>query len=211
MGHYNVLLTLIYLLPIQLSAYMDREQLLRRIVHMCTPFFLVYYLLPDPLWSGGPDREVALLLVLGIVLIFEAIRLIFKIDIPGMRPYERNRISAAAWAAAGMTLAFLFFPIEYAAPVFLGMGLVDPIIGELRARKSHLYPLLPGIIYFILAVSSMTVLMGFGLEVLAAGAVISAVAILIERPKIKLVDDDFLLIAVPITALWFLFRFVFDH
>jgi len=190
---------------------MDRERLFRRIVHMCTPLFLVYYVLPDPLWEGGPDREGALLLVLGIVLVFELIRLLCGIEIPGMRPYERDRISAAAWAAVGMVLVFLFFPLEYAAPVFLGMGLVDPIIGELRARNSRLYPLMPAIIYFILASISMTVLMGSGFEVVAASAVIAAVAILVERPKIRMVDDDFLLIVVPITVLWLLFRLVFPR
>ena len=54
---------------------MDHGHVLRRLVHMCTPLFLVYYWIPDPLWRTNLDKRVVLVLLLVIVLIFEAIRL----------------------------------------------------------------------------------------------------------------------------------------
>jgi len=37
---------------------------------MCTPLFLVYYWIPDPLWRTNLDKRVVLVLLLVIVLIF---------------------------------------------------------------------------------------------------------------------------------------------
>jgi len=173
---------------------------------MCTPLFLLYYLLPDPLWPGGLDRDPALLLILAIVFVFELARLVMGHDIPGMRPYERDRISAAAWAALGMSLTFLFFPLEYAAPVFLGMGWVDPLIGELRRRGSQSYPVLPAIVYFILALSAMSLLIGFGAVVLVASCVATFLAMTIERMGSRFVDDDFSMLIVPLVGIWFCFE-----
>jgi len=160
----------------------------------------VYYLLPDPLWPGGLTRDSALLLLLALVFILELARLLAGAEVPGMRPYEGDRISAAAWAALGMTIALLFFPPEYVTPVILGMGLVDPLIGELRARDSALYPALPAAVYFFMALLAMILMIGPGANVLIASAAATGLALAAEKPKLRLVDDDFLMLIVPLVG-----------
>ena len=49
---------------------MEPSAVLRRIVHLSTPVFLLYYFLPSPLWGGGPQKEVGLLLALVATLAF---------------------------------------------------------------------------------------------------------------------------------------------
>lgn len=116
----------------------DQGHLLRRLVHLCTPLFLVYYWLPEPLWPGGLTREQGLVILLIVVLFFEFLRLRAKWRIIGIREYEYHRVSAAAWAAVAIVFTFLFFPFQLAAPVLIGMALVDPLVGELRYHKSKL-------------------------------------------------------------------------
>jgi len=185
---------------------MDRGQWLRRFIHMLAPLFLVYYALPSPIWEGGPNKELVLVSTLIIVLGFEAYRLTFKPKILGMRIYEYQRVSAATWAALGMTFVFLFFPLEYAAPVVIGMGWVDPLCGELRRFESKFYPTLPLTVYFTIAVFTMTYLIGFNVQVVLASIVATILAIAIEKPRLKYIDDDFLMLVVPILGIWVVFE-----
>ena len=180
---------------------MDAGHVLRRIVHVSTPLFLVYYFLPDPLWIGGPTRVLTLIAIMAVVLIAEVLRLAYKPKIIGMREYEKYQVSAAAWAGIAMTIAFLFFPFGYAAPAFMGMGWVDPVIGDLRRKNSSLYPYVPLVLYFLIAIISMSVIIGPSIEVMIASLLATPAAIWAERPKSKYVDDDFLMIVVPLIVI----------
>lgn len=180
---------------------MEKGQLVRRIVHLSTPVFLVYYFLPDPLWDGGLRRLLGLLLLLAAVLVAEGLRLIFRPRIVGMRDYEETQISAGAWAAIGMTVAFVFFPLGYSAPALMGMGWIDPLMGDMRKAGSAYYPYMPMLAYFFIALVSMSAIMGLSAEVLAASIVATPVAILAERMKSRIVDDDFLMIVVPLIVI----------
>lgn len=179
--------------------------LLRRLVHLLTPVFLVYYYLPDPVWEGGPGRAVGLAMFLVAILIFELLRLMLPINIPGMRDYERERISAAAWAAMGLTLIFLTLPIEYAAPAVLGMAWVDPLIGDLRRRESKWYPRLPLLVHFLIGLVSMGLLISWGWEVLIAAIIAAVSAVAVEKVRWSFMDDDFTMMVVPayLIAAWF--------
>jgi hypothetical protein len=180
---------------------MDTGQVLRRIVHISTPVFLIYYFLPDPLWTGGPPRVLGLLMFLAIVLVAEALRLLYWPNLIGMREYEKTQMSAGAWAALGMTFAFLFFPFGYSAPALMGMGWVDPVIGDLRRKRSPQYPSVPILLYFLIALVSMAVIIGPTVKVVAASLVAAPLAIWAERLKSSYVDDDFLMIVVPLIAI----------
>ncbi len=182
-------------------APMESGHWFRRFVHLCTPLFLIYYFLPQPLWTGGLTREQGLLIFFFLAMGFEALRLIFNVHIPGMRDYEYSRLSAAAWAGIGMTLTFLFFPLEYAAPAFLGMGWVDPLIGELRRVDSGLYPHLPAAVYFTIVIATLTCLIGLNLPVVLASITATALGISIEKLRLKHVDDDFLMLIVPLIGI----------
>ncbi|MDW5561766.1 MAG: hypothetical protein SA339_00960 [Methanomassiliicoccus sp.] len=181
---------------------MEPTAILRRIVHLSTPVFLVYYILPSPLWPGGPQKEAVLLLALAATLIFEAARLALGIRVPGMRPYEADQISAAAWAGIALTFSFLFFPLELTAPVIFGMAWVDPVIGVVR--RSKWYPWLPYALHLTIMMAVLALLVPLDLQWGVAAAVTSAVAIAAEGIKTSYVDDDILMIVVPLLALFIL-------
>ncbi|MGD1060074.1 MAG: hypothetical protein ABR879_01275 [Methanomassiliicoccales archaeon] len=179
----------------------DLGHVLRRLVHMCTPLFLVYYWLPEPLWDGGLTREQGLVVFLIIVLALEFLRLRAKWRIIGIRDYEYRRVSAAAWAAVAMVIAFLFFPFQLAAPALIGMGLVDPLIGELRHHKSNLYPVLPIVVYFGLVLTTLSLAVAVDARAIVAAVLATAVAIYLEKVRIPYLDDDFLMIVPPLLVM----------
>jgi hypothetical protein len=178
---------------------MDQGHLLRRLVHLCTPLFLVYYWLPPKL--GTIDKPILLLILLVVVLNFEYIRIHRQWRIIGMREYEAQRMSAAAWAALAMAFAFLFFPVEYAAPAVIGMGLIDPLIGELRSRKSNLYPALPTVLHFAIVLTTLSVMIGFDYRAVLATLVATPLAIYFEKTRWRFIDDDFLMIVLPLLGI----------
>jgi hypothetical protein len=184
---------------------MDGGKIARRIVHLSAPFFLVYYFLPSPLWAGGPSPQVALLLALALTLSFELLRLVIGFNVPGMRDYERDQISAGAWAGLALTFAFLFFPFELAAPVIVGMAIVDPVIGMVRRTKW--YPAFPYFLHLAIMLSMLGVLLSFDLRTVVAAVMTSALALMAEGFKTRYVDDDFLMIVVPLIGLAVLMNF----
>jgi hypothetical protein len=180
---------------------MDRGHVLRRLVHMSSPFFLIYYWLPDPLWAGGPGRQLGLVFALFVTLLFESIRMTKQLKIIGMRPYESSRLSAAAWAGIALVFAFLFFPIEVAAPAIFGMAFIDPLCGELRKRNSRLYPNLPKVAYFALVTAIMTAEIGLSIGVVVAAVLAAQVAISVEKTKTRFFDDDFTMLVIPMIVI----------
>ncbi len=178
---------------------MDRGRLLRLIIHLSTPAYLVYYFLPNPLWPGGISPQLGVIIVLIFTLALEFLRLTRKWRILGMREYEARQISAAAWAGVALTITFLFFPIEYAAPVLFGMAIVDPLISAVR--KTRMYPIVPIAVYFFIALILMSLLIGPTLKIAVASLVAALIAVAVESPKSSWVDDDFLMIVVPLIGL----------
>ena len=181
---------------------MEREAILRRIVHLSTPVFLVYYLLPSPLWPGGPSKEVGLLLALIVTMVFELARLLRRFRVPGLRPYESEQISAAAWAAIALTFSFILFPVELTAPVIFGMALVDPVISVVRQTKW--YPWLPYALHLTIMLAVLGLLVPLDLRWAIAAAGASTAAIAAEAIKTSYVDDDALMIVVPLLVLFVL-------
>lgn len=177
----------------------EKGAMTRRLVHLATPVFLVYYFLPSPLWQGGPTREAGLLILLAAVLVFEAVRLYRGFRVLGMREYEKKQISAAAWAAIALTFAFLLFPFEYAAPIIAGMAWVDPIIATVR--RTGWYPYLPFAVHLGIMMSAFALLTPFTWRIILAGVVASILAIASESCKTRYVDDDCLMIVVPLVGL----------
>ncbi|MEI6795757.1 MAG: hypothetical protein WCK39_02735 [Methanomassiliicoccales archaeon] len=176
---------------------MNVGHLLRRMVHMCTPVFLIYYILPDPLWVGGVSKQIGVIFIMVAALIFEVYRLRHQTKIIGMRDYEYHRVSAAAWTSVALTIVLLLFPIQVAAPALFGMAWVDPLMGEMRMRKSRFYPKLPIIAYFVIAFAAISVFWQFSYVGLIAAALGTPVAIWAELKRDWKVDDDFSMIVLP--------------
>lgn len=178
---------------------MDLGFVARKAVHICAPLFLVYYFLPTPLWPGGISRESGLLLALALAMAFELSRLVLGFRVPGMREYEAEQMSAGAWAAIALTFAFIFFPLEMAAPVIAGMAIVDPVISVLRRTKW--YPWLPYLMHAVVMITALSLLLQLDLRVVLISLATSAMAIAAEGIKTRYVDDDFLMIALPLIGM----------
>ena len=178
---------------------MDKAHAARRIFHMCAPAFLAYYLFPKDMWGLGVTPEISVLTVLAIVLIFEAARLARGQTYFGLRTYEKHQMSAYAWAAIGITLAFLFFPPVFVICAVVGMGWVDPLIGELRRHWKRAYPTLPFVVYFLIVMGCLQLFSDINLFAqVFLGCLAAVIAIRIEAWKVWHVDDDFLMLIIPL-------------
>jgi hypothetical protein len=184
---------------------MDIGQVLRRLVHISAPVYLVYYILPDPVFPGFLDKQPGLFLFLALILVIEALRLYFSPHIIGMRDYENYRISAAAWTAMALTIALAFFPIQIVLPVVLGMGWIDPLMGEMRRHKSRLYPQVPIVLYFVLMIVPLVYYFGLTPLVIFGSFAATFLGIMSEIKKNWYIDDDFLMIIVPLLGLYLIF------
>lgn len=175
------------------------ERLLRRIIHSMVWIFLIYYLIPDTIY-GYPKRLLFVVLITGI-LSFEALRLYFGFKVYGMRHYEERQIASYAWATMAASISLLFFPIHIAFVSLVGMGVVDPLIGEIEDRASDLYPYVPFIVWSIIAFSILVLFTDFNMTIILVMSLIgSAVALIAEYPSI-IIDDDFLMIVAPLFVL----------
>ncbi len=189
---------------------MENGEIFRKVFHLCAPAFLVYYLVPADAWGLLPSvegvlepREVLLLAVLAVVLAEEAVRLKMGWSVFGMRPYERGKMAAHAWAGMGITIGFLLFPMAMVVAVVFGMAWVDPLMGYLRRQRPNLYPLVPLVAYWLIA-SAALLIQGTMNPFLAVeiAFVAGCAAILCESPRLDHLDDDFLLLTIPLAAVW---------
>jgi len=178
---------------------MDRElraRILRRAIHVFSAGLLSYYLVPPDMWGMGLRRELLVLTFLLPVLAFEVGRWRHPLRVDGLRENEKRRVSAVAWGAVGLALAFVLFPQMLVVPCVLGMALVDPLIGELRSGMPRAHPTLPFLAY--LAICLVTSLGPI------SSLVAAIVALLAEAPKIAAVDDDFRMLVAPLAGLYLL-------
>lgn len=178
---------------------MDHGFVARKAVHLSAPLFLVYYMLPSPLWQDGPTREAGLLVAFSLTMAFELSRLVMGFRVPGMRDYEAQQISAGAWAAIALTLALLFFPLELTAPIIIGMAFVDPLIG--LVRRTRWFPWLPYALHLAIMLGVLSLFFPLTLWIIMVSMAISAIAIAAESIRTSYVDDDFLMIVLPLIGL----------
>jgi hypothetical protein len=174
----------------------------RRVVHLLTPCFLVYYLLPDEIFAI--DKRFGLVLVVVFALLVDGLRAIRGWEVIGARPYEKRRISSATWAGLGLMLAFMYFPQHFVVPVVFGMAWIDPLMGEVRKRK-RVDPLVVGIPVYtvIFAVIHIVLFPQFTVLTAAEWALVAALsATLIEQYGPLWLDDDLSMIIVPLLLLY---------
>ncbi len=125
---------------------------------------LVYYLVPDQLF--GYSKNVFLVLILTGILIFEGFRLYFGFSVYGMRDYEKRQFASYAWASIAAAITLLFFPIHLAFVCLLGMGLIDPLIGEIQQKRPGFYPYVPFLAWVLLASIMLAFFSDFSLYVI---------------------------------------------
>lgn len=181
---------------------MEKPRLFRRLFHLTGAFYLVYYILPEELIPGF-FKWYGVVILVCTALIIEVVRLKSKKIVYGMRKYEKKQISAYAWFAMGMGIALLFFPMQFVVPVVIGMAVIDPLIGEIRFRKKELYPIAPSILYGIIMFVCLFLLSDMQIWILVPFTIVGTIcAIYAESWNIKAIDDDFLMIVVPLMVLF---------
>ncbi len=181
---------------------MEYDHYFRRIFHLCGPLFLVYYLFPKDMWGLGISNKEFIIIIFTLLMIFEAVRLGTGRLFFGLRNYEKKQLSAYAWAAIAITIAFLFFPPIFVICAVVGMGWTDPLIGELRKHWKEAYPVLPIVVYFLIIMGCLQLFSGIPLLVqLFLASLTTVIAILVEYPRLNYVDDDFLMLIIPLIVL----------
>ncbi|MFO7990679.1 MAG: hypothetical protein R6U61_00100 [Thermoplasmata archaeon] len=177
----------------------DEQHLFRRLIHSMAWIFLLYYLVPEKL--AGYSRPSLFLVVVLIILGFESLRLYMGWNVFGMRDYESKQIAAYAWATMAAAIALLLFPMHLAVICLFGMGIVDPIIGEIRYHELNIYPWVPLFVWFVISVIGYLLLTSMSLPILIAFSAVGAVvAVTAEKPTI-IIDDDFLMVVAPLITL----------
>ncbi len=180
---------------------MEKSEIFRRIFHMTAIGYLVYFLLPNELIPGF-YKWYGLLIIICFALAVESFRLKTGKLFFGLREYEKKQVSAFAWFAIGMSIALLFFKMQFVVPAVIGMALIDPLIGEIKQRKKSLYPVLPFVVYWLIMFSCLFLLSDLILAIVILFTVIGTFfAIFAESWNIKFIDDDFLMLVVPLLVI----------
>lgn len=184
---------------------MEKNAVFRRLAHMGSAGFLVYYLLPDelaPNAAPGFHKWHGVLIIMIVVLVFEILRLRYNKVFFGLRPYERHQISAFAWFTIGCGCALLVYERRFVIPAILGMSFIDPMWGECKVRKRSIYPSAPAVVYAVLVFIALYWLTDFSVMVLLGFTIVGTLsAIFSECWNTRIIDDDFLLVMVPLSAM----------
>lgn len=173
------------------------QAIYRRFNHTVASCFVIYFLFPEYIF-GYSRIYLVLLFWLGIILI-EYYRLSGSFVLDGMRDYESKRIAGFVWFASGTCLIFIFyemgvFPEIFALSTIIMASFVDPIIGEFNKRYGNVYGVFAGLI-------SSIVIYQLIIGVFFYALIGSLVAVLVERPKFKWLDDDLLIQIFPILVM----------
>ena len=180
------------------------DRLWRRILHGLGAAVLVYGPLPNDVFVVAPKIDL-LLLALAAVLLLELLRHVAGLRLPTIRPYEERRVGSYALYAISLVGAVLLFPFPVAAAAVLGVALIDPLAGELRApgRLRRLYPGVPLAAYAALAFVGLAVLGAWPIVPSALLALVAApIAVAVEYPKRSWWDDDVTMTFVPAVLLY---------
>ena len=170
------------------------QAIYRRFNHTVASCFVIYFLFPEHIF--GIDRLYLVVVFWLSIVLIEYFRLSGVFALDGMREYESNRVAGFVWFATGTcTILFFYeigvFPEIFAVSTIIMASLVDPLIGECNKKYGDLQGFLAG---FVAGVFIYQLIIGSLFYSLIGGLV----AVLVERPKFKWLDDDLLMQIFPI-------------
>lgn len=184
-----------------MTSVVDRRHLARRALHVAVSLAVLYYWFPERVVEIGRSKQEIAVAGVAALAVLEAIRLRRKAIVFPMREYERGQLAGHFWLVLGCLVALLFFPQRFAMIAILGTTLVDPLIGELRARESiRKHAEAAGFVAWcaVAVACILAVPLAAPLVLVPLGA---ALAVLAEAKKIKRIDDNFLMTVVPALGL----------
>ena len=170
------------------------QAIYRRFNHTVASCFVIYFLFPE--YILGIDRLYLVVLFWLSIVIIEYLRLSGVFALDGMREYESSRVAGFVWFATGTCTILFFYEIDvfpeiFAVSTIIMASLVDPLIGECNKKYGDLQGFFSG---FIASVLIYQLIIGSLFYSLIGGLV----AVLVERPKFKWLDDDLLMQIFPI-------------
>ncbi len=174
----------------------------RRLIHLSLLFIPFLYKAYSHAIADFFDWPVGglLLLLTGLVVLLEALRLKFQILLWGQRQYERHNVSALAWTLLAI-IAVLFFapaPAYYFAIIF-SCALGDPLLGELRRFIPYLWLAeAVGLIFLLILWLAGAFYWGFSPWLATFLAILS---LFVEYWNLKWIDDNALMLLVPLLAI----------
>tara|TARA_B110001454_G_C12564105_1_gene368984 strand:- start:64 stop:651 length:588 start_codon:yes stop_codon:yes gene_type:complete len=173
------------------------QAIYRRFNHTAAACFVLYFLFPEKIL--GLDRIYLVFTFWFGVLLIEYFRLnkVFVLD--GMRNYESSRIAGFVWFATGTCFILIFyeigvFPEIFAISTIIMASYADPVIGEMNSRCGEKWSLIGGLV-------TSFVIYQLLIGVIFYSLIGSVVAVIIEKPKFRWLDDDLLMQIFPITAM----------
>ncbi len=177
------------------------QAIYRRFNHTVAACFVVYFLFPRHVL--GFDRVYLVGVFWLSIILIEYFRLNGTFTLDGMRDYEDTRVAGFVWFATGTCMILILyemgvFPEIFAISTIIMASFTDPLIGEVNRKYGSKEGIFAGIIgsfviYYLL------------LGVLFYSLVGSIVAVAVERPKFKWLDDDLLMQIFPIMVLTILY------
>ena len=177
------------------------QAIYRRFNHTVAACFVIYFLFPN--YILGFDRVYLVGIFWISIILIEYFRLNGAFTLDGMRDYEDTRVAGFVWFATGTCMILFFyemgiFPEIFAVSTIIMASFVDPLIGEVNRKYGDKEGIFAGLI-------GSFVIYQMILGALFYSFVGSVVAVIVERPKFKWLDDDLLIQIFPIMVMTILY------
>lgn len=171
--------------------------IVRRMIHLSiilVPLFYYYFLTP---FFSRSLLNIAIILFLFFVILFEIIRIRFRIVLFTQRLHEATHVSAFGWTMLSLGLVLLFSPsIAFSLAIIISCALADPFMGELRARQINTKKIAAAGILVVLLV---WFIVAYFYRIAYGWALLMApLTVMVEWPSLKWIDDNALMMLVPL-------------
>lgn len=172
----------------------------RRIIHLSIliiPFAYYYFL--TPLFSER-ILHAALFIFIFFVFLLEKLRLRMKLVLFAQRQYEATHISAFAWTMLAIGLVLIFSPaVSFSIAIIATCALVDPLVGEMRLHHFNKIAIfISGFILALLVWITCALYYHFSLYF---AFILAPISVVVEWPQMRWVDDNALMLLVPLTII----------
>ncbi|MCX7125878.1 MAG: hypothetical protein NTU49_09115 [Gammaproteobacteria bacterium] len=169
----------------------------RRLFHMCmlaVPFVYYYFLID---LATPKILHLIILAFIFLVFLFEKLRIRMRLVLFGQRLHEATHISAFAWTMLSLGIILILSPsVSFSIPIVATCALVDPLLGEMRARhinKKLIF--ISGIFLALIIWLGCARIYHFPLYY---AAIFAPITVAVEWPTLKWIDDNALMMLVPL-------------
>lgn len=156
---------------------------------------LLFYLYILPRVENSFILLMVLIGAIVFIVALDFIRIHFHLIFFGQRKHEADNFSSFAWTMCALFIVFSLASPKFGLPIVASVAFVDPVLGELRARFNRS---LAASVGFIIALSIWLYAAYLFHFVWWYAPIIAAVIILVEYPRLRWIDDNALMLLVPL-------------